>query len=88
MASDDATTAKTLELFQSNSVKYSYPAKVYRKNYDIGMLIEIPVFISSQSCIFSHEVWARFFLDPVGYTVDTHKLKHLLFPKRFKIHGS
>lgn len=56
MASDDATTAKTLELFQSNSVKYSYPAKVYRKNYDIGMLIEIPVFISSQSCIFSHEV--------------------------------
>lgn len=77
MASDDVTTAKTMELFQSNFC--SYPAKVYRKNYYIGMVIEIPVFISSQSCIFSHEVWARFFLDPVGYTVDTHKLKHLLF---------
>lgn len=43
------------------------------------MLIEIPVVIYSQSYIFSHEVWGRFFLDTVGDTVDTHKLKHLLF---------
>lgn len=37
------------------------------------MLIEIPVFIYSQSSIFSHKVRARSFLDPVRNTIKTHK---------------